>query len=285
MNKIKIITDCTSDLPNELYSKHDIDVLPLYITIGGKTYADKVEITAEEIYNKVEEFNELPKTSTISPAVLFESFNKYIELGYDILFMGLGANLSGVYQNAMMVKEELKEKDGNIRIVDSKNLSSGIGILLLKAVKFRDQGDDLETIANKLEDLVPQVKTLFGINTLDYLHKGGRCSGTAKIFGTLLKLKPIIRVVNGKLEVAKKPRGKFKVNLDAQLNYVKNDLEKIDTDNIFITHSLADKDAVYLKNKLNDLVKINNIIESTACGVISTHCGPRTIGIIYIVNK
>ena len=137
----------------------------------------------------------------------------------------------------------------------------------------------------KVESLRPLIKTQFAINTLDYLHLGGRCSGTSKIFGTLLKIKPIIRVVDGEMIVAKKPRGKFTKALDTLLDYVKADVDNLDLDFMMVTHSLAGSDASYLLKELKSFVKVENIYETKASGVISTHCGPRTIGILYIVKR
>ena len=283
MNKIKIITDCTSDLPDELYEKHDIDVMSLYVNIGGVAYRDKIDITLKELFEKAKEHNEVPKTSALTPINFIETFETYINQGYDILYMGIGGGFSSTYQNAVVASSEFPE--GRIRIVDSANLSSGIGLLLLKAVKFRDEGLSLNEIADKIEKIVPNVRSMFSINTFEFLHKGGRCSGTAKFFGSMLKIKPIIRVVEGKMIVGKKPRGKYKVALDAQLEYVMHDLENIDPDNLFITHCMAeDEDIKYLKEELKKRVKVDNIYVSNASSVISTHCGPRTIGVLYIVG-
>ncbi|MGD9886611.1 MAG: DegV family protein [Bacilli bacterium] len=280
---VKIITDCTSDLTKELYEKHDIEVVPLYVTIGGKTYQDGVDISTEELYQKVQEYGELPKSSAVSPVVMFEHFKAHYDRGDDVLFMGIGGELSATYQTAKLTAKEFPSN--RIRVVDSKNLSSGIGLLLFKAVKFRDEGDDLEMIAKKVEQIVPFVRTQFAINTLEYLHKGGRCSGTARIFGTLLKIKPIIRVIDGQLMVAKKPHGKFNVALEVMLDYLRQDKDRVDEDCLFITHSLAAEDAKYLREKVQGIVKVKQIYETFASGVISTHCGPRTIGILYIVNN
>ncbi|MGD9604688.1 MAG: DegV family protein [Bacilli bacterium] len=280
---VKIITDCTSDLTPELYHQHDIDVIPLYITIGGKTYQDGVEISTQELYQKVKEFGELPKSSAVSPVVMLERFKKYYDKGDDVLFIGIGGPLSATYQTAKLAATEFP--NSRVRVVDSKNLSSGIGLLLLKAAKFRDDGDDLEMIAKKIELIVPFVRTQFAINTLEYLHRGGRCSGTARIFGTLLKIKPIIRVIDGQLVVAKKPHGKFSVALEVMLDYLRQDKDRIDQDNLFITHSLAEEDALYLREQIKEIVHVKNVYETLASGVISTHCGPRTIGILYIVNN
>jgi DegV family protein with EDD domain len=262
MRKIKLMTDCTSDLSDELYSRYDIEVLPLYVTVGGRSYADKLEINPEKLFELAKQYNEVPKTSTISRSVLHEAFQKYLALDYDILFISLGSAFSGVYQNATLMAQEFEA--GRIRIIDSKNLSSGIGLLVLKAAKFLESGDDLETAARKVEAIVPNVRTMFSINTLEYLHKGGRCSGTSRLFGTLLKIKPIIRVVNGAMEVAKKPRGKFETSLDTQLEYVEHDKELIDPDYIMITHCMADEDAKYLRTRLEKMVKVNCILETHA---------------------
>lgn len=284
MEKIKIITDCTSDLSDELYQQHDIHVMSLNINIKDQTFKDKIDINQKQLFELVDKYNELPKTSALTPINLIETFEKYINEGYSILFMGIGGGFSSSYQNAVIASREFPSD--KIRVVDSGNLSSGIGLLVLKAVKFRDAGESLNEIANKLENLVPKVRSMFSINTLEYLHKGGRCSGTARFFGSMLKIKPIIRVVDGKMIVAKKPRGKYKVALDAQLEYVMHDKDNIDPDNLFITHCLAeDEDIEYLKSEVGKHVKVDNIYVTKASSVISTHCGPRTIGILYIVKE
>lgn len=283
MGNIRIITDSTSDLTPELYEKYGIEMLPLTVSIGGKTYEDVREINSEKLYELVKEHGELPKTSAATPAALIKAFEKHVAAGDDVLYMGIGANFSGSYQNALLAAGEFPE--GRVRIVDSGNLSSGIGLLLLKAAKFRDQGLDLEEIARKVEELVPLVRTQFAVNTLAYLHKGGRCSGTSRIIGTVLRLKPIIRVVDGRMVVAKKPRGNFRKALDTLLDYFRNDLENVDPENVMVTHSLADEDAVYLKEEIRKTGKIENILETKAGAVISTHCGPRTIGILYLLKK
>lgn len=283
MEKIKIVTDCTSDLSEELIEKHNIHTVPLIVNIGGKSYKDKEEINTKELFEKVKEYDELPKTSALTPHTYYELFKDLIDQGYSVLYMGIGSGFSSCYQNSMIASEDLpKDK---LRIVDSANLSSGIGLLLLKAAKFRDEGNSLNEIADKLEVLVPKVRTMFSIDTLEYLHKGGRCSGTARFFGSMLKIKPIIRVVDGKMVVAKKPRGKYKVALDTQIDYFMHDKDNIDPENIFITHCLAhDEDIEYLKEKITQTIDVKNLHVTNASSVISTHCGPRTIGILYIVD-
>ena len=280
MRKINIITDCTSDLSLDLIKKYDINVLPLYVNFGEESYRDGIDITTEELYKKVDEYKALPKSAALPPAIFHQEFAKYSK-DEDIIFIGIGSGFSGTYQNAVLASEDFD----NVYVIDSQNLSSGIGLIILKICKFREEGLPTVQIIKNINRIIPNVRTQFAINTLDYLHMGGRCSGTSKIFGTILKIKPIIRVIEGKMEVAKKPLGKFNKALNVLLDYIYNDVNRLDLDYVMVTHSLADEDAKYLISELKQNIKGINIVETKASGVISTHCGPRTIGILYIVNE
>jgi DegV family protein with EDD domain len=280
MRKINFITDCTSDLTPEIINKYQIKVLPLYVSFGEESYRDGIDITTVEMYKKVEEYKALPKSAALPPAVFHQEFSLYSK-DEDVIFMGIGSLFSGTYGNACLAALDFD----NVYVVDSQNLSSGIGLLILKMCKFREMGMGTLQIIEEIHKLVPLVRTQFAINTLEYLHMGGRCSGTARLFGTLLKIKPIIRVIDGAMYVAKKPLGKFTKALDSLLDYVNNDIDNLDEDNIMVTHSLADEDVKYLIAGLQDKLKLKNIIVTKASGVISTHCGPRTIGILYILKK
>ena len=282
MKKIGIITDCTSDLTKEMYEKYNIEVLPLYVVMKGKTYQDGIDITTEEMYKLVDKYNELPKTSNVSPAKWEEYFKYYLEKYESIIYYGIGSDLSGTYQNAKIASLEFDSE--RVFIGDSKNLSTGIGLLVLKAAKYRDEGYSAKEIFEKVNELVPRVRTQFAINTLKYLHMGGRCSGVSKILGTALKLKPIIKVVDGKLEVSKKPIGYVRA-LRTMLDNAYEDLENIDLDHVFVTHTVADSDAKYLKEELSKVIPSDCLRETNASGVIATHCGPRTIGILYLVKE
>ena len=213
-----------------------------------------------------------------------EYFNNMLEKYEQIIFIGLGSHFSGTLSNAMLAAKELDPEWKKIYVIDSQNLSSGIGLLVLKACKLRDLGWNVEDIVKEVKRCVPLVRTQFAVNTLNHLHMGGRCSGTTKLFGTLLKIKPIIRVVDGVMIVAKKPIGYGKA-LNAILEYVKNDADNIDPDYVMITHCMADNDAVYLRNELNKFIKCDNLRETHADVIVSTHCGPRTIGILYILKQ
>jgi DegV family protein with EDD domain len=282
MNKVAIVSDSTCDLSPEIISENNITIVPLYVTFQNKeTFKDGIDLTTEQLYQKVEESNSLPKSAAPSPEDFVKVFKPLIDEGYDIVYMGIGSGFSGTLQNAYIAKKEFPED--RIYLVDSANLSSGTGLLVLKAAKFASNGDSAETIKKKIEELVPKVHSQFTIDTFEYLHRGGRCNGVERLFGTMFKIKPIIRVVDGKMIVADKPRGK-KMALDAMIKDILSHVGHLDKDNVMVTHTFAHEDAEYIIEKLSSSIDVDNILETEAGCVISTHCGKGTIGILYITE-
>ena len=284
MNKVKILVDSCSDLSKELYKEHDIDVVAQTVRFGEEVYQDNgEEITLEELYQKVKEKGQLPQTSAVTPGVFDEYFKKTIDAGYDIVYVGLGSKLSSTFQNAKLVAEGYP-KD-RIFMVDSKSLSSGIGLIAMKAAKFRDEGMSAKEIAEKCQPLADKTVAQFTVEGLDYLHKGGRCSGASKLIGHIFHVHPYLKMVDGTLIVYKKPRGPMKVALDEQLKELKAVLPNVDLDNVMITHAGLDKDKEdYLYNELKKLVPEKCIHITRAGGVIASHCGYGTVGILYILK-
>ena len=276
--EVLIATDSCCDLPESYLKEHNIKVIYYNINLDGKSYLDKKDISTKELFEKVSEVKQAPKTSAIAPSRYIEFFEKYSE-NYDVVFMGLGTGFSSATGSAMLAAQEFD----NVYVVDTKNLSAGVGLLINKAVKFRSQGMSAKEIFDEVSKLIPLVRTQFVINTLKYLHMGGRCSGTARIFGSTLRLKPIIRVSNNKMVVTKKPIG-YHRGLNAMLEYVEADKNNIDEDMMTITHCLADEEAQYLMEKVPTIVNHPNIVETKAGCVISAHCGPKTIGVLYILK-
>lgn len=281
--KIKIITDSTNDLDEETLKKNDILVLPLYVQFQDESYLDGKTITTPELYKKIEEKNELPKTAAISMETFKETFTQYVNDGYDIIYMGISKQMSRTYENAYLAAQEISQE--HIFVLDSMNLSTGIGLLLLKACKYKEQGMTAEEISQHLISDRTRVLSQFAIERMDFLHKGGRCSGMAKLFGTLLKIKPIIAVRDGKMHVAKKPHGKMKVALDIMIEQLKADLNRLDKDAVFITHSLAFEYCDYIQDHISSFLGDVPIYTTVAGCVISSHCGQGTIGILYIVKE
>ena len=282
MRKIKIIVDSTCDLPKDLVTKYDIEVVPLSVNFSDVTYYDGKTITTKELYKLVQEKNELPKTAAVTPGELFLTFEQYIDEGYDIIYTGIGSSMSKSYENAVLMSKEFPE--GRIEVVDSKNLSTGISLIVLKACKWREEGKNVHEIAELMRETVPYVRSQFVIDTMEYLHKGGRCSGVIRLVGTILKIKPIIEVRDGKMEVGAKPRGKIEFGLDKLAEMLSSDRENVDLDTIFITHSEAIKSCEYLIEKVKEIVPDANVLVANAGCVISTHCGPGTIGVLYILK-
>jgi DegV family protein with EDD domain len=279
MSNVKIFTDSTSDLTPEILKENDISVIPLYVNFDDKSFIDGITITTEELYKKVEAYGMLPKTSAAPPSDFYNAFKPCIDEGKDIVFIGLSSALSSHLQNATLAAGEFPE--GRIQIVDSLNLSSAIGLLVMKAVDFRKEGMDAALIAEKIRNLVPKVKTAFVIDTLEYLHKGGRCSALQSFVGSVLKIRPIVKVVNGRMILAQKLMGKREKALNTMLQNVIKEKDIIDLGRVMITHSICN-DTEYLKNELSTQLNAKEIIVTQAGCVISSHCGPNTIGILYI---
>ena len=283
MNKVKILTDSTSDLPKELLIDNNIDSIPLYVRFDHEIYKDGIDLTTDELYEKVREKNKLPQTSAVSPGDFITFFEKYLNKGFDIVYIGIGSKLSATHRSAELAKDDINMPD-RIFLVDSMNLSSGIALLVLKAKDLRNQGLSAQKIKEELDQIVPYVRSQFAISTLDYLHKGGRASGLAKLVGTMLSIKPIIKVNQGKLDVYKKPKGKMSRALDIMLEDYFQVKDQLDLDYVFVTHTLANRQAIYMIDQIKKHTRPKQIIEGHAGCVIASHCGAGTIGILYIVK-
>lgn len=282
MNPIKLVTDSTCDLSKELISTHDISVVPLFVNFGEESFLDGVTLTTSTMYEMVERRGILPKTAAASPGMFVEVFEEYLNQGYDILYLGIGSKFSATYQSAKVAKETIQSS--RVFLMDSQNLSSGSGLLLLKAAKMRQMGQDIETIVRELQFMIPKIRTQFVISTMEYLHKGGRCSSIAALFGTLLKIKPIIKVVNGAMEVGKKPRGPIQIAVNVLMEEAIIQKDSIDPDFLMITHSVADEAAQYASIQLHQELQVDSIYETSAGCVISSHCGQGCIGVIYLLK-
>lgn len=234
------------------------------------------------MYDLVDKHKILPKTSAASPGEFHKLFEQYLNEGYQIIYLGIGSKFSATYQSAMNAKQMLDSDD--IFLIDSGNLSSGIGLLLLKAAKFRDAGMTASEIVIKLQQLVPKVRSQFVIDTLDYLYKGGRVSAMSALMGGMLRIKPIIKVRDGEMVVGKKARGSIRKGIDFLIQEFQDLWETIDDEFVMITHSLAHPSCEYIQNQLLEDYPIQNLYETNAGCVISSHCGKGTIGILYLLK-
>ena len=282
MSKIKFISDSTCDLSKELLQLHEIDLIPLYVNFKDESYFDGVNLTTEQMYRHIEQVGMLPKTAAASPGSFYEIFDQYLLDGYEIIYTGIGSKFSATFQSAYTAKQMLHTN--KIFLIDSQNLSSGSGLLVLKAASMRSQGLSAEIIAQKLNELVPKVRSQFVIDTLEYLYKGGRLNALSTIMGTMLKIKPIIKVRDGEMAVGKKGRGSIKIGIDLMLSEIFASKAEIDEEFCMITHSMADASVDYIRNQLTAELNFQNLLETKAGCVISSHCGKGTIGVLYLLK-
>ncbi len=280
--KVKLLVDSTCDLPLEYLNENNVELIPLLVTFNEDEYLDLVGINTNELYQKVDELKILPKTASRSIGSFMETYDKIFAEGYDqIIYICISSKFSGTIQNARLAAEDY---NGKVLIHDSANLSTGIGLQVIKAVNWVKEGKSGEEVLALLEDLAPRVRAQFAVESLDYLYKGGRCSQTSYFFGKGLKIKPIIKVVDGGMIVYKKPIGKMVNALNKLLEIIKEDVENLDLETVMITHSLAEDSKNYLYEKLQEIVPEKSIMITDAGCVISSHCGKGTIGILYIVK-
>ncbi|MBQ8869442.1 MAG: DegV family protein [Oscillospiraceae bacterium] len=278
MAKVIITSDSTADL-NHLAAENNVRIVPLYINLGDRSLADDgKEIVPDDIYAYVAESGNLP-TSSANPVGVYEDlFKELTSEGYDVVHLNLGSKFSSTHQNARIAAEEYS----NVFVVDTANLSTGSGLLVLEAARMAKEGMAAESIAKELEALALKVDASFVIDDLTYLHKGGRCSSVAKLGANLLKLKPCIQVKDGAMGVAKKYRGEYKKCVAEYIKDKLADTESIDPRRVFVTHTKCDDDIVKLAiDTVNDCFKFDELVETTAGCTITTHCGPNTLGVLF----
>lgn len=280
--KVKIISDSTCDLSPELIKKYDIAILPLYVNLGERTCKDGLEVTPDDIYSYVDECGKLPSTSAPNIGDFAEVFSYWREQGYEVVHFNISGDFSSSYRNACIAAEEV----GGVYVVDSRNLSTGQGLVVLTGAEMAQSGASAQEIQDACNEVAGKVEASFVVDSIDYLHKGGRCSAIAALGANLLKLKPCIEVINGKMTPSKKYRG----NIDRViLSYVNERLsgrDDISTNRIFITHTRCNPDVVkQVKAEIKEHFDFEEILETTAGCTVTSHCGPNTLGILFIRSK
>jgi len=277
--KIKIISDSTCDLSPELLTQHDIAIVPLSVIKDGVDYKDGITITPADIFAHVASGDALCSTSAVSIGEYSDIFQKYAEDYDGIIHINIGSSFSTCYQSACLAAEEFE----NVRVIDSKNLSTGQGLVVLEACRLAENCDDLDAMAEALRDYTSRVEASFLVDKLDYLVKGGRCSSAAALGANLLNLKPCIEVKDGKMTVVKKYRGNFAKCL---ATYVKDrlaDREDIDRSKLFITKTVVSDDChAGVADAVSAFGGFETVYETTAGCTVSCHCGPGTLGVLFV---
>ncbi len=277
--KIKILSDSTCDLSQALVSKYDIGIIPLLVMKGDQEYLDGVTITPKEIFEHVAAGGSLCTTAALSMGVYQETFQKYAGDYDGVLHINIGSAFSSSYQNACLAAGEFD----NVRVVDSQNLSTGQGLVVLKACELAQTVASLDELKEKLDAYTAKVEASFVVDKLDYLAKGGRCSSATALGANLLNLKPCIDVKDGKMGVGKKYRGNYTKCLQ---NYIKDRLEgreDIDWGTLFVTWTqVSDECHDAVMEAVREHSHFETIYETTAGCTVSCHCGPGTLGILFV---
>ena len=282
---VKIISDSTCDLSPELVAKYDIDILPLHILLGEDEFEDGKTITPEQIFKWADEHKTTPKTSAPSLEKAIELFRPYVEEKREIICFSISSSMSTSGNVMRLAAEELEASD-LITVIDSANLSTGIGLLVIEAALMAKAGKTASEISTAMEELKPWVRASFVVDTLTYLYRGGRCNAVAAMAGSVLKLHPKIVVENGAMDANKKYRGKLASVILSYAKDMENDLKTAKPDRVFITHSGCDPEVVNaVRSYLESLSIFQEILETRAGGVISSHCGPGTLGVLFIAQK
>ncbi len=278
---VKISADSTADL-EQYFEERNISVMPLSITLDGKDYLDGVSIKSSMIFESYEKNHTLPKTAARSIDDYEEYFGNLTQDGSAVIHFVISSEMSVSYGNAVMAAKKFK----NIFVIDSRTLSTGIGLLVLKACDLRDAGLDAQEINDKIIELIPYVQASFVVDTMEYLHKGGRCSGVAKFFASAFSIKPMIMLKDGKMVVGQKYVGKLDKCVTKYVSAILKEFNDPDYTRIFVTHTYADPEIVEsVKAQIREIMPgFKNILETHAGCTVTAHCGKGTLGILYI-NK
>ena len=281
---VKIISDSTCDLSPELIAKYDIDILPLHILLGEDEYEDGRNITPQQIYDWSDTHKTTPKTSAPSLAEAIELFRPYIEEKREIVCFSISGSMSTSGNVMRLAAEELEASD-LVTVIDSANLSTGIGLLVIEAAIMAEKGQSAAESVATIEVLKPKVRASFVVDTLTYLYRGGRCNAVSAMAGGVLRLHPKIVVENGAMDASKKYRGKINSVIMSYVKDMEEDLKSARPERVFITHSGCDRDTVNaVRSYLESFGIFHEILETRAGGVVSSHCGPGTLGVLFIAK-
>ena len=285
--KVKIFTDTTCDLCPEKRAQHDITALPLHVILGEEDHLDGVDVTPQQLFDYALHTKQLPKTAAVGVLEFQKAFAEALDGGYDeLIYTGLSSEFSTTYHNACLARDALAEQGYDpkrIHLVDSRQLSSGEAHLLPRAADILEKGGTAQDAEDDMRAVIPRLSTHFIIDTLQYLHVGGRCSSVAYLAGSVLKLHPQINVIDGKMIAGEKFRGKIDSCIQQyKQRMIVDQLDKIEPERIFITSTLPRDKAEALAEEIRALGYFHEVLVETAGATISSHCGPNTIGYLTI---
>lgn len=282
---VKIISDSTCDLSKELLEKYEVDILPCHILLGDAEYEDGRNLVPEQIYNWSDANKTTPKTSAPSMEAAVELLRPYVEAGREVVCFSIASGMSTSGNVMRMAAVEL-EAENLVFVIDSANLSTGIGLMVIEASIMAKEGKCAAEIVSVIETLKPRVRASFVVDTLTYLYRGGRCSGLSAMAGSMLKIHPKIVVADGKMVPDEKYRGKMSVVVMRYVKDMEEDLKHAKKDRVFITHSGSEEAVIEeVRQYLESLNRFSEILITRAGGVVSSHCGPGTLGVLFIQGE
>lgn len=285
MKPVGIIADTTCDLSEELRRKYHIQTFPLHVHLGEKEYSDGVDILPDDIYRWSDENKATPKTSAISPAEADDILKEALAEAESVICFCISDLMSSTGNVLRMAAKECN-LGNRVFVIDSKSLSTGIGLQIIEAAILAEQGMPVTDIVRRIEEIRVRVRASFVVDTLTYLHRGGRCSGLAALAGSALKLHPLISVIDGKMQPGKKYRGKIERVILEYVKDMEEELKKAEPDRVFITHSGCKEEVIEaVKQELESYGQFKEILITRAGSVITSHCGPGTLGVLFIAGE
>ncbi len=277
--RIKILSDSTCDLSQDILEKYDITIIPLIVVKDNQEFQDGVTITPQDIFEHVATGGSLCSTSALGVGAYEDEFKKYVNNYDGVIHINIGSGFSSCYQNACLAAEDYP----NVRVIDSKNLSTGQGLVVLKACELAQNCTSLDALYEEMNEFTGKVEASFVLDQLKYMAKGGRCSSATALGANLLNLKPCIEVRDGKMSVVKKYRGNYTKCL---VSYVKDRLcnrDDLDYSRIFITHTpVSDEQMDAVRDAVKECGDFREILETNAGCTVSCHCGPGTLGVLFV---
>ena len=282
MKKVVLTTDSTCDLSKELIERYDVRILPFNVILGTETYLDGISMDPQGIFDYVQKTGILPKTAAPGILTYKKFFEKFLDADTEVLHFNIGCKLSAAHQNAKLAAAELT----GVSVVDSASLSTGTSLMILKAADLIAEGQDRLAVAARMEEIRPCVQASFCVDKLEYLHKGGRCSGTARFAANLLNLHPMLQLIDGEIRVVNKFRGSMMIVYKKYLEYLFNQCPSPELARCFVTHAAADKEIVDMaKEMARDKFGFKEVHETMAGCTITSHCGRGTLGLLFLNDR
>jgi DegV family protein with EDD domain len=275
---VRIITDTMCDVPNDMADRYNIRIMPLTVHFGSETFKDGIEISKEEFYSKLEVSDELPTTSQVPPIEFLEAFKEELDKGNEIICINGSSQMSGTYNSAILAKNQLESDQ--ICVIDSEGVTMGAGLLCIKAARLAEQGLTSKEIEAEIRESVKRMKYFYIVDTLKYLHKGGRISLSASVLGSIFNIKPIITIKAGKLEMVDKARG-IKKALATTFDIIKENGWTLENKVVGINHTISPENFALLEEYLTKHYHVKEIIRGEVGSVVATHAGPGAVAIYF----